>query len=107
MSASPIHARGACHCGAVRFTLDQGHDALEIREQNEVGERVRCATCGVIPFGRGDLPELGGAFVSVNVRCLEGVELSGVPVLYLDGGSDTWALIHARPWRSPFLPEAA
>ena len=56
-----------------------------------------------MPFGEGDLPELGGAFRSVNIRCLDGVTLEGVPVKYLDGRHDTWALLATSPWVDPWV----
>lgn len=64
--------------------------------------RPRCAGCGINPFGRGDLPELGGPFVSINVRCLDGVALAGVPIRYFDGLHDTWAQVLVAPYEDPF-----
>lgn len=64
--------------------------------------RPRCETCGVNAFGGGDLPELGGAFVSLNVRCLDGVLLAGVPIRYLDGLHDTWAQVREGIYDDPF-----
>ena len=52
-----------------------------------------CKHCGIPPFTRGDLPEAGGAFVSVNVAALDGVaagELLAGPITYLDGLHDSW-----------------
>jgi hypothetical protein len=71
----------------------------------EAGRAV-CRTCGIVPFVHGDLPELGGEFYGLNVRLLEGVALEGVPVRYLDGLHDTWALLNEAPYRDPFVPEA-
>jgi hypothetical protein len=51
-----------------------------------------CATCGVKPFGRGHLDEIG-AFYGVNVMCLDDAtdsELAQAPVLYEDGRHDRW-----------------
>jgi hypothetical protein len=44
-----------------------------------------CPTCGVHPFSRGS--GKSGPVVSVNVRCLEGVELEGLTVTQFDGRS--------------------
>lgn len=88
------------------FRLLAGEDALSSPAPG-FSERRRCATCGLLPFGRGDLPELGGAFVSINVRCLDGVDLAGVPIRYLDGLHDTWAELAVRPWADPFASAAA
>jgi len=52
-----------------------------------------CRHCGVRPFGRGDIAEVGGKYVSVNVNCLDDAtaeELSSVPVHYMDGRNDNW-----------------
>lgn len=90
------------------FTLLAGADALEGEAMVPPpppefwGERRRCGTCGVLAFGRGHLPMLGGDFVSVNVRCFDDIDLTGVPVRHLDGKHDTWAELVVRPWRDPF-----
>jgi hypothetical protein len=52
-----------------------------------------CATCGVQPFARSSLEQLGGEFYCVNVACLDGVEdqvLASAPVAYEDGRNDAW-----------------
>jgi hypothetical protein len=61
-----------------------------------------CKVCGIHSFGRGDIPELGGAFCSVSMNCLDGVDLSGVPVRYLDGRHDTWAQLAVALYVDPF-----
>lgn len=45
-----------------------------------------CATCGSAPFGRGRDPE-GVATFAVNVRCLDGFDLSSVKKIPYDGRS--------------------
>ena len=45
------------------------------------------------PFGDGDIKEIGGAFVSVNVACLDDItpeELAKLPIQYMDGRHDNW-----------------
>jgi hypothetical protein len=52
-----------------------------------------CATCGVQPFMRSSLEQLGGEFYCVNIACLDGVEaatLAAAPIAYEDGRNDTW-----------------
>jgi hypothetical protein len=52
-----------------------------------------CRTCGVRPFGRGDIPEAGGPYVSVQVTCLDDAtpeELLAGPVQYCDGRNNNW-----------------
>ncbi len=66
---------GGCHCGAVR---------------SDVTHHPFCRTCGVRCFGRGDLPELGGAYVAVNLHSLDDAAPAGVPVVHWDGRYDAW-----------------
>lgn len=61
-----------------------------------------CKVCGIRLFARGDHPELGGEFCSVNLNCLDGADLSGVSVAYVDGLHDTWELIAVAPYVDPF-----
>ncbi|MDR7100438.1 hypothetical protein J2X04_002819 [Lysobacter niabensis] len=52
-----------------------------------------CRTCGVRPFGRGDIPEAGGQYVSVQVTCLDDAtpeELLAGPIQYCDGRNNNW-----------------
>lgn len=89
------------------FRLLQGAELCPPRPPDLWAVRHRCPTCGVIPYGEGDLPQIGGAFVSINIRCLDGVKLDGVPVRYLDGLNNTWAELAVRPVVDPFRPVAA
>jgi hypothetical protein len=45
-----------------------------------------CSTCGCAPFGDGVAPK-GEPTAAVNVRCLEGVELSSLKRIPFDGRS--------------------
>jgi hypothetical protein len=45
-----------------------------------------CPTCGMHPYGEGTDPK-GNRIAAINVRCLEGIELSSVPVTHFDGRS--------------------
>ena len=56
-----------------------------------------CKTCGVHAFGHGDIPEIGGKYVSVKVNCLDDVspeELLAAPVQHCDGRNNNW-------WETP------
>lgn len=56
-----------------------------------------CATCGVRTYGQGDIPQVGGAFVSVQLSSLDNAtaeELAQAPVNYADGRHDNW-------WNAP------
>ncbi len=45
-----------------------------------------CPVCGIHPFGEGTAPD-GSAMAAINVRCLEGVDIDGLPVKHFDGRS--------------------
>lgn len=113
----------SCLCGEARFSvsvdLDQGTSRCncttcikrgtwsvrttpeQVRFEGEAfelysrvfGDRYRCRSCRTPLFSLGDQPALGGAFAIVNVRLLDGVDLSGVQVAHLDGRHDTWAFL--------------
>ncbi|HEY0819000.1 MAG TPA: GFA family protein [Rhizobacter sp.] len=56
-----------------------------------------CKTCGVRPFGRGYIEQIGGDYVSVQVACLDNAEpgeLIAAPVHVSDGRNNAW-------WNSP------
>ena len=85
---------------AEAFQLVSSENALSSYEWGgRTATRFFCKTCGIHCFARGSLPKLGGAYVSVNYNCLDGVELGEVKVIYWDGRHNNW---HAgprdRPW---------
>lgn len=80
------------------FRLTAGEDARLI-VANSVGTRVFCAKCGVYCYGDGDLPELGGAFVSINLNTVDGIDPYALPVMFWDGRHDNW---HAGPRPTPW-----
>jgi len=43
-----------------------------------------CPNCGIHPFGEGSDPA-GMKIAAVNVRCLEGIDVSALPVKHFDG----------------------
>lgn len=45
-----------------------------------------CSSCGIHPFGEGVDPS-GNRMAAINVRCLEDVEFSTLPVEHFDGRS--------------------
>jgi hypothetical protein len=105
---------GMCNCtlctkvGAVgviikpaAFRLLKGADALsEYKLSLAPNRRVFCRHCGIQMFGDGDIPQIGGAFCSVNVNCLDEVELADLKIEYWDGRHNNWmAGTRAVPWR--------
>jgi hypothetical protein len=101
---------GSCHCGRVRFEVEAELDHVRVcdcsicRRRGALLHRVApehirfltpiedlltytfnthtardyfCPTCGILPFRR---PRTAPGEWSVNVRCLEGVDLDAIPV---------------------------
>lgn len=48
-----------------------------------IGHRF-CRTCGIHAYGEGVDPK-GNRMAAVNVRCLDGVDLTAIPVQHFDG----------------------
>jgi hypothetical protein len=72
----------------------------------KVAKRYFCRTCGIHTFSRGFLPQLGGAFASVNVDTLDDVDPAQLKVGYWDGRHDNWmAGLRDTPW--PIFSAAA
>lgn len=76
------------------FRLEQGAEALsDYQFGRHVIHHLFCRQCGIKPFGRANLQELGGEFYAVNVACLDDAtpeELAAAPVQYEDGRNDRW-----------------
>jgi hypothetical protein len=85
------------------FRMVTGEELLLTLPRIPQSDHPRCTICGVPSFNRGDVPQIGGEFYSVNVRCLDDVDLSGLPITYLDGLHNTWAPLNTQPYVSPFL----
>jgi hypothetical protein len=102
--------KGSCHCGKISFEVDMELDHVRVcdcsicKKRGALNRRVEesqlrinipldelglyewrtkvakdyfCPVCGILPFRRpSDAPEIW----TVNVRCLEGVELESIPI---------------------------
>lgn len=98
---------GRCNCSYCRksrnwsasvkpedFRLLQGEEALSVYQFNtRQVEHLFCRHCGLDPFHRGDIPEVGGAYVSITLSCLDDAtpeELIAAPITYMDGAGNNW-----------------
>ena len=76
------------------FRLLTGADALsDYQFATRQGHHLFCRHCGLRPFTRGHVPEIGGDFVSINIACLDNVpdpELAELPVRYSNGRDNDW-----------------
>ncbi len=75
------------------FRLVSGEDSLGKYTNNPAAHHEFCAHCGIRTFGRGDLPDLGGPFVSINLAALDDLdpaELIAAPLTFYNGRDDKW-----------------
>jgi hypothetical protein len=73
------------------FKLLAGEESLSAYEWGgKVSRRYFCKHCGVHCFARGNLPELGGDFVSICFNTLDGVEFQGLKIVHWDGRHNNW-----------------
>ena len=77
--------KGSCHCGQIAFEVQGAFDtAMECNCSHAIKHRF-CPKCGCAPFGFGT--SNGAEIAAINVRCLEGVELSSIKRKFIDGRS--------------------
>lgn len=104
---------GKCNCTICRklrfwgvkvkpeeFRLSSSSDGADEAElttdyvyKNPAIHQLFCKKCGCHAYHKGDIPQIGGKFVSINVACLDDVEegeLDGVAVRFADGRNDNW-----------------
>lgn len=82
------------------FTLLTGEEHLSSYEWGgRTAKRYFCKHCGAHCFGRGYLVEVGGDYVSVNLNCVDDIEVKDVPAVYWDGRHNNW---HAGPRDTPW-----
>ncbi len=80
------------------FRLISGADNLTDYQFGTMSGHHRfCKTCGVGAFGDGYIEQIGGAYYSINLACLDDLdptELAEAPVKYADGRNNNW-------WNTP------
>jgi len=76
------------------FRLLKGEDALsDYQFGAKNGHHLFCKQCGVRPFGRGYVEQIGGDFVSINLGALDDAsdeELAKAPVQLMNGRDNDW-----------------
>jgi hypothetical protein len=82
------------------FELLSGESQLGQYEWGyKISKRFFCKTCAIHCFARGHLPEVGGDYVSVNLNCLDDVDISELAIVHWDGRHDNWdAGPRPTPW---------
>lgn len=69
------------------------------RYGNDYAARYFCTTCGTYCYGRGDIPEMGGPFMSVNINTLDDFDAAEATLMYWDGRHDNWeGGMKSSPW---------
>jgi len=117
MSNTRLTYKGSCHCGRVSFELDAkldyvmecscslcrrvgalwhgasdsslritaGESGLMLYQFNTMtAKHYHCRHCGVHPFSR---PRLDPTRWAVNVRCIDSVDPSSLPLRHFDGAN--------------------
>jgi hypothetical protein len=75
-----------------QFRLVAGEDSLTLYQRAASPMKYPfCKQCGVHSFGSGDIPELGGEFVTIHVNALDDIDLATLSYRYWDGRHDNWA----------------
>ena len=69
----------------LRLLTPDGNASTYLFNKHVIKHRF-CATCGIHPYGEGIDPK-GNRIAAINVRCLEGISLSSIPVSHFDGRS--------------------
>ena len=84
------------------FKLLAGSESLSSYEWGaKVSRRYFCKHCGVHCHATGNLPELGGEYVSINYNTLDDVDVGTLKLGYWDGRHDNWqAGMRDTPWPS-------
>lgn len=73
--------------GAEQFRLESGEDSLTDYQFNKKNvHHLFCKVCGIQSFTRGIGPG-GKPMCSINVRCLDGVDIGALTVVPYDGKS--------------------
>jgi hypothetical protein len=75
------------------FRLLTGQEALTDYFKHEAVHNPFCRSCGVRTHSWGNIPEIGGEYVSISLACLDDLdpsELAEANVRFMDGRADNW-----------------
>jgi hypothetical protein len=81
------------------FRLVKGADSLGDYTKHPAGHHGFCKVCGVRTHSWGDIPEIGGPFVSVSLAALDDLPIDALvsaPVRHFDGRNDNWFNVPAE-----------
>jgi hypothetical protein len=78
-----------------------GGNLADYQFNTKMMHHLFCTRCGVHAFGRGNLEQLGGEYYSVNLNCIDELDLSTLKAMYWDGRHDNW---QAGPAAQPYSP---
>lgn len=88
-NCSICRRKGSLHhfTAADKFSFEGSRDELAVYTFNQHNTRHQfCKTCGCAPFAEGTGPD-GKPMVEINLRCVEGLDLSGLKIKQFDGAS--------------------
>jgi hypothetical protein len=76
-----------------RLLCDEATETSDYQFGTMSGHHRFCKTCGVHAYGDGYVEAIGGAYVSINIACLDDItpeELAQIPIRYANGRDNAW-----------------
>jgi hypothetical protein len=71
----------------------------------KISTRYFCKHCGIACYGEGHLAVIGGDYVSVNLNCIDAIDVNELEIVHFDGRHDNWqGGPRSTPW--PKLKQA-
>ncbi|MBE9603706.1 GFA family protein [Acetobacteraceae bacterium H6797] len=87
-NCSICHKRGSvlAFLPASAVTISGEERSTSYKFNKRVIDHHFCATCGILPYARGAMPD-GTPMVALNLRCVDGLDLSTIKTVAYDGAS--------------------